>query len=279
MKTQAPAGRTAEIVRRVVDIPAAPVRLTGDLWVPPTSAGLVILACRGGAGRLSSRNRQIAGTLNKRGFATLLLGLLASREELNGTDALSSESLGRRLVAASRWAMSQPGTEGLPVGYLGASAAAAAALCAAAELGDSIGAVVARGGRPDTTCACLGQVSAPTLLIVGADRQTRLLNEWAADRLCCPHEVREIPGASHVFEEPGAPERVGWLAAEWFAGRFPSPTAAEVRGAPAGSKRCAKVAGSPARPSWISPDGRRSDWAYIPWTRVKSRGGSRWLAS
>jgi putative phosphoribosyl transferase len=276
--------RPAEVFRGVVDVPVPESPLTGDLWVPGSPSGLVILACCTGACRLSSRNRQIAALLNECGFATLLLDLLAPHEALDRCGAPDAESLGGRLVAASRWAMSHPRTEGLPFGYLSGAAAASAALCAAAELGDSLGGIVSRGGSPDPTCGCLDRVMAPTLLIVGADPRGRALNEQVADRLRCQHELRELPGATHVFDEPGAPDRVAGLAAEWFTRRFAAagaPVAARrtpARRTPAGRPACA-VGVSPSPGSGVSPDDRRSDWAYIPWTRVKSKGGSRWLAS
>lgn len=256
-----------------------PVRLIGDLWIPPTPVGLVIFACRSDACRLSSRNRQIASALNERGFATLLLNLLSQHEDPVHSDALDVGPLSRRLVAASQWAMSHPKSEGLAVGYLSAPAAAAAALCAAAELGDSIGGIVSRGGCSDATCDCLGKVRAPTLLIIGADQQARALNERVADRLLCDHELREIPGATHVFEEPGAPDRVAGMTAEWFTRRFAAPSLPTVHGEPTRSRLPAGVGKSPDGSSGVSLDDRHSDWAYLPWTRVKSKGGSRWLAS
>lgn len=255
------------------------MRLTGELSAPSTPVGLIILACCGDTCRLSSRNRQVAGALNERGFATLLLDLLEPHEKANRPDALESELLGNRLVAASRWAMSHPDMTGLPVGYLSSSTAAAAALCAAAKLGDRIRGVVSRGGRPDLTCECLDRVRAPTLLIVGENQQVHALNERVADRLCCPHELREIPGATQLFEEPGAPDRIATLTAAWFMQRLPAPSAPQASGRPAAGQMPTKLRRRPAAASGVSPDDRRSDWAYIPWTRVKSKGGSRWLAS
>jgi putative phosphoribosyl transferase len=295
------------MIGQTVEIPAPPVRLTADLWVPPTPAGLVIFAHCNGTGRLSSRNRQVASALTERGFATLLLDLLAPGEDPDHPDASDIESLSERLLTATRWAMSAQETDGLPVGYLSASTGVAAALCAAAELGEGIRGVVSRGGRPDLACDCLGKVKAPTLLIVGADQPVRSLNEQAADRLCCPHELREIPGATQLFEEPGAPDRIAALTAAWFTRLFPLPKVPAIRAA-ALAGRPKAVTGRPKavadRPTAVAawsgsarrgpaerigvstpgaarvfPDDRRSDWAYIPWTRVKSKGGSRWLAS
>jgi putative phosphoribosyl transferase len=265
------------MVAHTVEIPAPPIRLAGDLWIPPAPAGLIIFAHCNGTGRLSSRGRQVARALNECGFATLLPDLLTPGEAPGRPGLCDVKSLSKRLLAATQWAMSQPETDGLPVGYLGASRGAAAALCTAAELGDSVRGIVSRGGRPDL-CDCLERVTAPTLLIVGADQSVLALNEMTADRLRCPHELREIPGATQVFEEPGAPERVAGLAAAWFGRQFPRPKVS-VRTGSARRRRRSQGTASPEEISWLSPDDRRSDWAYIPWARVESKGDSRWLAS
>jgi putative phosphoribosyl transferase len=212
------------MLERTVEIPAPPVRLTGDLGIPPGPEGLVIFAHGSGSSRLSARNRQVAAALNERGLATLLFDLLTLDEAAERANVFDVELLSERLLAATRWAMADPGTARLPVGCFGASTGAAAALCAAAELGDDVRAVVSRGGRPDMAGECLGRVTAPTLLIVGgADRQVLALNEQAAGLLRCPHEVEIVPGATHLFEEPGALERVAELAAAWFARLLPEP--------------------------------------------------------
>lgn len=203
---------------RTFEIPAPPVHLTGDLVVPADAVGLVVFAHGSGSSRLSTRNRQVAAALNQSGLATLLLDLLTVEEEMNRANVFDIDLLSDRLVAATRWASERPETAGLPVGYFGASTGAAAALCAAATLGDGIAAVVSRGGRPDMAGSSLEQVTAPTLLIVGgADRAVLTLNEEAAARLRCPHTIEVVPGATHLFEEPGALERVAELAAAWFA--------------------------------------------------------------
>jgi putative phosphoribosyl transferase len=205
------------MAERSVEIPAPPVLLAGDLTLPPGAAGLVLFAHGSGSGRLSTRNRQVAAALNEGGLATLLFDLLTTVEESDRANVFDVELLSERLLAATRWAMAEAQTAGLPVGYFGASTGAAAALCAAAELGEGIGAVVSRGGRPDMAGECLGRVSAPTLLIIGgADRQVLALNEAAAGLLHCPHEIEVIPGATHLFEEPGALEQVATLATTWF---------------------------------------------------------------
>ncbi len=212
------------MTEHIVEIPAPPVRLAGDLWIPPGSKGLVVFAHGSGSSRLSTRNRQVAAVLNECGLATLLFDLLTSDEEAERANVFDIELLSERLLAATRWATANPGTDRLPVGYFGASTGAAAALCAAAELGGGIRAVVSRGGRPDMAGGCLGRVTAPTLLIVGgADRPVLALNEQAAGMLRCPHKVEIVPEATHLFEEPGTLERVAELAAAWFTGLLPGP--------------------------------------------------------
>jgi putative phosphoribosyl transferase len=204
--------------QRTVDIPAPPVHLVGDLSVPEDASGLVVFAHGSGSSRLSRRNRQVAFALNEHRLATLLLDLLTAEEERDRANVFDIELLSSRLVAATRWASAHPQTSGLPGGYFGASTGAAAALCAAATLGDSVGAVVSRGGRPDLAAECLERVTAPTLLIVGgADPTVLALNRQAGARLNCPHRIEVVPGATHLFEESGALERVSGLAAAWFA--------------------------------------------------------------
>jgi putative phosphoribosyl transferase len=203
--------------QRTFEIPAPPVHLVGDLTVPEDAGGLVVFAHGSGSGRLSRRNREVASAFNRHGLATLLLDLLTRQEERDRANVFDIGLLSSRLVAATRWASAHPQTSGLPGGYFGASTGAAAALCAAATLGDSVGAVVSRGGRPDLAGECLERVTAPTLLIVGgADPTVLALNEQAAARLRCPHRIEVVPGATHLFEEPGALERVSGLAAAWF---------------------------------------------------------------
>jgi putative phosphoribosyl transferase len=205
-----------------VEIPAPPVHLAADLTVPERAAGLVVFAHGSGSSRLSPRNREVAASLNRRGFATLLLDLLTPEEGLDRANVFDVELLSGRLVAATRWAAGHPGAAGLPCGYFGASTGAAAALCAAAELGSVIGAVVSRGGRPDMAGECLDRVTASTLLIVGgADLAVLALNERAAEALRCPRELAVVPGATHLFEEPGALEQVCALAAAWFKDELP----------------------------------------------------------
>ncbi len=209
------------MVERTIEIPAPPVRLTGDLTIPEDSRGLVIFAHGSGSSRLSTRNRQVAAALNELGFATLLFDLLTSGEEADRANVFDIRLLSERLLAATRWVIANPGSKRLPLGYFGASTGAAAALCAAAELGDVVGAVVSRGGRPDMAGPCLHEVTSPTLLIVGGeDRDVLGLNEAAARALRCSHELAVVPGATHLFEEPGALEQVAELAGDWFSNQL-----------------------------------------------------------
>lgn len=207
----------AQVAERAVEIPAGEARLPGDLRLPPSPQGLVIFAHGSGSSRLSPRNRQVAAALNGAGLATLLFDLLSERESLDRANVFDVEQLSRRLVATTRWAQRESGLRELPIGYFGASTGAAAALCAAAELGDDIRAVVSRGGRPDLAAERLSEVTAPTLLIVGGDDLVVLeLNEQAARLLIAPRELSVVPHATHLFEEPGALDRVTALASAWF---------------------------------------------------------------
>ena len=211
----------ASALRRGVEIPIRDAALAGDLTVPSDPGGLVIFAHGSGSSRFSVRNRFVAETLNARGLATLLLDLLTPEEETVRANVFDVRLLASRLLAATRWADRTPEVGGLPRGYFGASTGAAAALWAAAELGDGIRAVVSRGGRPDLARERLDEVTAPTLLIVGGNDWTVIdLNEEAAAFLNCPHELAIVPGATHLFEEPGALERVAELAGGWFEERL-----------------------------------------------------------
>lgn len=211
-------------VERAVEIEPAPgVRLAGDLRLPESAAGLVIFAHGSGSSRLSPRNRQVAEALNEAGLGTLLFDLLTGEEELDRAKVFDIALLSERLLAVTRWAKGEAGLRSLPVYYFGASTGAAAALRAAARLGGEIRAVVSRGGRPDLAAESLEEVVSPTLLIVGgADWQVLELNERAAGLLRCEHEIAIVPGATHLFEEPGALERVADLAADWFSAHLPS---------------------------------------------------------
>ena len=217
---------------RTVVLDVGGQQLTGDLVVPHGARGLVLFAHGSGSSRLSPRNRDVAEILNRRGLATLLFDLLGPEEAANRTRVFDIPLLAGRLEAVTRWTRGDDELAGLPIGYFGASTGAAAALRAAGELGDVVGAVVSRGGRPDLAEDRLGFVTAPTLLVVGGhDRAVLELNREAAALMRCPHEMRLVPGAGHLFEEPGALEMVARLAGDWFARHL---TAAAVPAAAAG---------------------------------------------
>ena len=206
---------------RMVEISAGPVSLEGNLSVPQAARGVVLFAHGSGSSRHSPRNRYVARTLHEAGLATLLIDLLTAGEEtvdLNTAHLrFDIDLLAERLVDATDWLAQEPETAHLPIGYFGASTGAAAALVAAAQRPD-IGAVVSRGGRPDLANSALAQVRAPTLLIVGGDDSHVIgLNQEALHRLGAREkQLAIIPGASHLFEEPGALEEVARLASDWF---------------------------------------------------------------
>jgi putative phosphoribosyl transferase len=195
----------------------SPEALEGLLGVPSHAKGLVIFAHGSGSGRLSPRNNQVAEGLREVGLATLLLDLLRPEEELDRGNVFDIQLLASRLVSATNWALANPDVAGLRVGYFGASTGAGAALVAAARLGSDIGAVVSRGGRPDLAREALEHVRAPTLLIVGgADGIVIDLNRLAYERLPGIKEMVIIPGAGHLFEEPGTLDHVMAHARRWF---------------------------------------------------------------
>jgi putative phosphoribosyl transferase len=203
--------------REDISIPIAPgLALAGELAVPSAARGLVVFAHGSGSSRTSPRNRAVARALAGAGFATLLFDLLTAREEGDRANVFDIQLLADRLVAASEWLAGRGDVSALPLGYFGASTGAAAALAAAAKLGDRVQAVVSRGGRPDLA-PDLAAVRAPTLLIVGgADEVVLDLNRRAQALMRCPVELAVVPGAGHLFEEPGALERVSRLAIDWF---------------------------------------------------------------
>ncbi len=205
------------VSRRAAHIAVDGTLLEADLTIPALPRGWVVFAHGSGSSRKSPRNRYVASELERAGMATLLLDLLTEDEALDRRNVFDIPLLAGRLAVATRWLDADPAGQRLPVGYFGASTGAAAALLAAAELGSRISAVVSRGGRPDLAAERLEEVTAPTLLIVGGSDEVVLdLNRQAAERLRCPHELAIVPGASHLFEEPGALERVVELAADWF---------------------------------------------------------------
>jgi len=204
-----------------VTIRSGELQLPGVLEIPRHARGIVLFAHGSGSSRRSPRNQGVAERLNDLGIATLLLDLLTEEEATNRATVFDIPLLGRRLATATRWIEKHPEAGHLPIGYFGASTGAAAALWAAAEFGSLIRAVVSRGGRPDLAGHRLRDVQAPTLLIVGGqDVPVLELNEAAHERL--PHsELLVIPGATHLFEEPGMLEEVAASAGEWFVEQFP----------------------------------------------------------
>ncbi|MEV5970562.1 phosphoribosyltransferase family protein [Streptomyces sp. NPDC051921] len=204
-----------------VRIPLGELAVGGRLTVPEGATGVVLFAHGSGSSRHSPRNRAVAETLNRAGLGTLLFDLLTEDEAADRANVFDTPLLAARLAQAAGWLADRPGTGRLRTGYFGASTGAAAALWAAAEPGSTVGAVVSRGGRPDLADERLPDVTAPTLLIVGgADTLVLDLNHRAERRLRCEHRLVTVPGAGHLFEEPGALEEVGTLAAAWFADRL-----------------------------------------------------------
>jgi putative phosphoribosyl transferase len=209
------------VEERLVCVTAGPVRLDGNLTLPEGSPAVVLFAHGSGSSRHSSRNRHVARLLSEAKLATLLIDLLMLDEE--AIDARTAhlrfdiDLLAERLVDATDWLTRYPDSQYLSIGYFGASTGAAAALVAAAERPDVVSAVVSRGGRPDLAGPALMRVRAPTLLIVGGnDTEVIQLNRAAFARLRCEKQLVIVPGATHLFEEPGALDEVGRLAREWF---------------------------------------------------------------
>lgn len=205
----------------LVRIQAGSVTLEGDLQVPDPATGVVLFAHGSGSSRHSTRNRSVAAELQSAGLATLLIDLLTLAEEAvdqqTGHLRFDIHLLAERLVAATRWLGNEPSTRLLRVGYFGASTGGGAALVAAAELTEAVKAVVSRGGRPDLADDALPRVRAPTLLIVGGrDLKVLELNRTAMDRMRAQVRLEVVPGATHLFEEPGALEVVAHLARDWF---------------------------------------------------------------
>jgi putative phosphoribosyl transferase len=217
-RIDAVASSREDALQRDVTIPTDTVALPGELVVPPGAAGVVVFAHGSGSSRRSPRNVAVARALNRGGLGTLLFDLLTSEEAADRRNVFDVPLLARRLEAARQFLSARPETASLPVEYFGASTGAAAALWAAAEEQAGVRAVVSRGGRPDLAGPRLGQVRAPTLLIVGgADELVLELNRRALSLLPgSGNELVVVPGATHLFEEPGALERVADLACRWF---------------------------------------------------------------
>jgi pimeloyl-ACP methyl ester carboxylesterase len=217
--TETAAQTTAE--ERQVNVSAGSVMLDGSLVLPEDTRAVVLFVHGSGSSRYSPRNQYVARLLNDGKLATLLIDLLTPEEEALDTRTAHLRFdiglLAERVVAATDWLNQYPDTSNLPLGYFGASTGAAAALVGAATRPDVVGAVVSRGGRPDLAGAALPYVQAPTLLIVGGnDVEVIQLNRQAFAQLRCEKRLAIIPGASHLFEEPGALDEVALLARDWF---------------------------------------------------------------
>ena len=221
-------------VTREVRIPCGDAWLYGDLALPAGAFGVVLFVHGSGSGRHSARNRQVAQKLQQAGIATLLFDLLTAQEEQ--VDLHTREHrfdialLTSRLQDATTWAMAQPDLAHLPVGYFGASTGSAAAIIDAARLGARIAAVVSRGGRPDLAGpVALAAMTAPTLIVGGADHGVIELNEQSFEHMRCDKRLAIVPGATHLFEERGALEQVAELAAAWFSTHLARKEATEPR--------------------------------------------------
>src|ERR1700716_1140593 len=211
----------AAVDDRSVRARAGTVDLLGDLRIPPGARGIVVFAHGSGSGRLSPRNRFVADVLVKTGLATLLIDLLTQEEEMIDLETaelrFDIRLLAERLGAVTAWVAGEPSTAGLAIGYFGASTGAAAALIAAADRPKTVRAIVSRGGRPDLAASALRRVRQPTLLIVGGEDDVVIqLNRQALQEISGTKQLVIIPGATHLFEEPGALEQVAALASEWF---------------------------------------------------------------
>jgi dienelactone hydrolase len=209
------------VEERLVRVRTDSITLEGNLTIPDKAEGIVLFAHGSGSSRHSPRNRFVAQTLHEGGLATLLIDLLTQNEEMvdreTGHLRFNIDLLAGRLEGATEWLLQQPETDQLNIGYFGASTGAAAALIAAAEWPDIVKAVVSRGGRPDLASLALPQVEAPTLLIVGGhDGPVIDMNQHALARLQTIKKMEIIPGAGHLFEEPGTLEEVARLARQWF---------------------------------------------------------------
>ncbi len=202
---------------RLVHIPVGLVMLEGALEIPEGAKGVVLFAHGSGSSRHSPRNNYVARVLRDNGLGTLLLDLLTPEEDLDYDMRFNIDLLAKRLLAATKWLMEEDEAKKLNVGYFGASTGAAAAIETAAAMGEKVSAVVSRGGRPDLAWPYLDSIKAPTLLIVGGyDDVVIGLNEKAFREINAVKKMEIVPGATHLFEEPGTLEAVAGLAAEWF---------------------------------------------------------------
>ena len=205
------------VINDTLDIRLKKVTLKGMLFLPEKALGLVIFSHGSGSSRLSPRNNYVAEILQKKGLGTFLFDLLTEKEDRIYETRFNIDLLTQRLIEATEWLQQYGPTKNLPMGYFGASTGAASALRAAAFYGDTVGAVVSRGGRPDLALQDLAKVKAPTLLLVGSwDHMVIALNESAYDKLKCKRKLEIIPEASHLFEEPGKLKDVAERSAKWF---------------------------------------------------------------
>jgi len=207
--------------RNEVKIPSGEATIKGNLQVPQNAKGIVLFAHGSGSSRFSPRNTYVAGLMNKRSIATLLIDLLTSEEEIvdevTGQYRFDIDLLAKRLLDSTNWLRGHSAAKNLTIGYYGASTGAAAALIAAANLPEDIKAVVSRGGRPDLAAKHLLKVKAPTLLIVGGnDAEVLELNKQALQLINVEKKLAVVPGATHLFEEPGKLQEVSNLAIDWF---------------------------------------------------------------
>jgi len=221
--------RSKRVQGPAIEVAIPPLDLPGSLTVPAAARGIVLFAHGSGSSRFSPRNRHVAASLQEGGLATLLFDLLTEAEAADRRNVFDIPLLAQRLLQATRFVSDAEASRGLPIGYFGASTGAAAALIAAAQDG-MVHAVVSRGGRPDLADAFLPQVRAPTLLIVGGeDTEVIALNEQALAQLRCPKALEIVPGATHLFEEPGTLDRVILLAKAWFERHLGMPAAGRTQ--------------------------------------------------
>ena len=228
--------RPSTPIEETVLIPTDHGALHGDLRVPAGAFGLVVFAHGTGSSRHGPRNRNVARALQERGFGTLLLDLLTVEEERTESPAeelhFNIELLADRVMRASAWARQNRYTSTLPIGYFGASTGSAAALVAAARQPENVRAIISRGGRPDLAGPYLSKVRAPTLLIVGGNDPVVIrLNEQATERMAAETKLEIVPGATHLFEEPGTLEKVTELATDWFIQHMTTPEDRETKSA------------------------------------------------
>ena len=208
---------TETLVRENVTIPIGDLSLKGILTIPEDAKGLIIFVHGSGSSRLSARNNKVADELVKGGFATFLFDLLTENEDESRANRFDIKLLTERLIVATGWVIGREDTQGLPIGYFGASTGAAAALIASTRLGYTVKAIVSRGGRPDLAMSFVDKVSTPVMLIVGGlDDQVIDLNLNVYSNLPTNKEIRLIPDSGHLFEEPGKLEIVSNMALEWF---------------------------------------------------------------